>query len=165
MNKGLSTRRGIYAKLWCPLTRLPRYLVRGLDALCQANMEELFPWPTCEEHYNLVKDCPDFYSWSWTVQHDPHGPVHAFLGGMIDCKDKYNAIGDLVGEVIARKMAYSSVSSIKELYRNGIFKCKETVDESVAPDEVISRRGAIGHASSSASHIFSRFCWCLLGHI
>lgn len=107
-----------------------------MGTLCQINTEDAFPWPTCENHYDLVTKYSDFYSWSWDAMHDPHGPVHAFLGGMIDCKDKYDSIGDLVGASVAEEMALASGLTIKDLYRKGLYTCSGPVDPAMTAEEV-----------------------------
>ena len=53
--------------------------------MCGVRVQSFYPWPTCETHYNLNQDHSDFYSWVWKSMYDPHGPVHLWLGGLMDC--------------------------------------------------------------------------------
>lgn len=77
------------------------YLTRGLGEMCGARVEDAYPWPTCETHYKLVTEYGDFNSWMWDSLHDPHGPVHMWLGGNLDCKETYDKIGALIGKDVS----------------------------------------------------------------
>lgn len=54
--------------------------------MCGARVQSYYPWPTCEMHYNLNDRYDDFYSWVWASLYDPHGPVHVWIGGVLDCE-------------------------------------------------------------------------------
>lgn len=113
-----------------------RYLTRGLGDVCGIRVQDAFPWPTCSMHYQLVTAYRDFYSWVWYSLYDPHGPVHVWLGGILDCESTYTKISKLVGKDVAVKLTYLAFIHRKNLYRSGIFKCSSSVDVSEAPDEV-----------------------------
>lgn len=87
-------------------------------------------------HYQLATEYTDFYSWVWYSAYDPHGPVHVWLGGVVDCEDTYEGIAKLVGEDTARKLSFISFVHRKNLFRDGIFKCEGSVDVAESPDEV-----------------------------
>lgn len=76
------------------------YLTRGMGEMCGTRVQEAYPWPTCEMHYKLTTEYTDFYSWVWYSLYDPHGPVHVWLGGTVDCESTYAKIGELVGEEV-----------------------------------------------------------------
>lgn len=102
--------------------------------MCGGDVGDVYPWPTCSSHYNLATSYTDFYSWVWESLYDPHGPVHIWIGGVMDCEPTYELIGDLVGEEIASALALYSFLHRKNLYRDGFFTCEGTVsiDEKAA---------------------------------
>lgn len=104
--------------------------------MCGVDVEEDYPWPTCEAHYKLVTSYSDFYSWVWASLYDPHGPVHIWIGGMLDCTNTYAKIRELVGEETARKLIKLGFVHRKELFRSGFFTCEGKVDVSAREDEV-----------------------------
>ena len=108
--------------------------------MCQVKVDEYLDWPNCQIHYDLTTKNSDFYSWVWDSMGDPHGPIHLWLGGVMDCKSMYNKIGSLVGPDIAAVLAFLGVGHRRSLFCEGVWSCegdKVTVD--VKPEEV-SRR-------------------------
>lgn len=123
--------------LYVPLPLHISYLARGMGEFCGADMQTIFPWPTCESHYNLVTQYSDFYSWVWYSLYDPHGPVHVYAGGVLDCRDTYKKIGEIIGnQSVAEELAIYAFIHRKNLYRSGYFKCEGSVDTSEKPDKV-----------------------------
>lgn len=101
-----------------------------------------FPWPTCRMHYDLLTDNFDFYDWVWNAQYDPHGTVHVWMGGILDCQGAYAEINSLVGEAIGAKFASMAFIHRKDLFRDGLFTCRTPPSET---------RGASGfHTSAGA---------------
>ena len=49
--------------------------------MCEADVSEEYPWPTCSMHYELATEYESFYDWIWDSMYDPHGPVHVWIGG------------------------------------------------------------------------------------
>lgn len=113
-----------------------RYLTRGLGKMCDAAVDEWYPWPTCEMHYDLATGYSDFYSWVWYSLYDPHGPVHIWIGGVLDCEETFAAIAKLVGPSIAEDLALYSFIHRKNLFREGIFSCVGSASVAQAPAEV-----------------------------
>lgn len=107
-----------------------------MGKMCGANIDESFPWPTCSMHYDMVTAYSDFYSWVWYSLYDPHGPVHIWIGGVLDCENTYEEIASLVGADIAEELALYSFIHRKNLFRDGIFSCTGTVPVGDTPDEV-----------------------------
>ena len=121
----------------------PRYLTRGLGKVCGIGTESGFPWPTCKVHYELLARHSDFYGWVWDAQYDPHGPVHIWLGGVMDCEASYARIIDLVGIKTGTNLAMLSFIHRKNLYREGVFKCAgpgEDVDNARGVDEGVGSK-------------------------
>lgn len=82
-------------------------------------------------HQDMVTNYADFYSWVWQSLYEPHGPVHIFIGGVVDCEDTYAQIANLVGKYASSQLALLSFVHRKNMYRSGIFKCEGTaaIDE------------------------------------
>lgn len=107
-----------------------------MGSMCGVRVEEKYPWPNCASHYDLNTMYSDFYSWVWSSLYDPHGPVHVWLGGVLDCDETYAKLKDLVGPNIATNLAYFSFVHRKNLYRTGLFTCEGSFDVSTKPAEV-----------------------------
>ncbi|CAN0004827.1 unnamed protein product, partial [Hapterophycus canaliculatus] len=43
-------------------------------------------WPGCSSHYDLQDIFTSYYAYTWWSQYGPHGPVHVWVGGNVDCK-------------------------------------------------------------------------------
>ena len=104
--------------------------------MCDGHIEQPCAWPTCGIHYDLVNDFGDFYSWSWESMYWPHGPVHFWLGGFLDCAQPYDKMAHLVGSTMANTFAAYSCNHRKALYWDEIWYCEGTVDEDMPPGEV-----------------------------
>ncbi|CAM9627145.1 unnamed protein product, partial [Pylaiella littoralis] len=129
----------VYGKLRAPWNVNNRpYLTRGMGNTCGYNSTDAYPWPTCKTHYELVTAFSDFYSFVWESLYDPHGPVHVWIGGELDCEETFSEIGDLVGEDAAESLAILSFCHRKRLYRGGIFKCEGSAEVSEKPDELFA---------------------------
>ncbi|CAM9999705.1 unnamed protein product, partial [Ectocarpus fasciculatus] len=139
----------VYSKLRAPWNINDRpYLTRGMGKMCDAKVDEYYPWPTCEMHYDLATAYSDFYSWVWYSLYDPHGPVHIWIGGCLDCEETYVGIADLVGPDIAEELALYSFIHRKNLFREGIFMCEgNTAAVAETPEELLSggQCGCLGY--------------------
>ncbi|CAM9668790.1 unnamed protein product [Ascophyllum nodosum] len=132
-------RSDVYGKLRSPWNVNQRpYMTRGAGKMCDGHIEQSCAWPTCDLHYNLVKDYDDFISWSWESMYWPHGPVHFWLGGFLDCAQTYDKIAQLVGSTMSDALAAMSFNHRKILYWDGIWYCEGTVDEDTPPEDVFS---------------------------
>ena len=118
-----------------------RYMTRGAGKMCDGHIEQTCEWPTCEVHHDLVSGFDDFYSWSWESMYWPHGPVHFWLGGFLDCSESYDTMAGLVGSSMANIFAASSFDHRKALYWDGMWSCEGIVPEDTPPKEVFSTRG------------------------
>lgn len=104
--------------------------------MCGVRVEEHYPWPSCDDHYRLNMENSNFFSWSWFSMFRPHGSVHAWLGGMLDCDAMHSKFVDLVGPEIAKNLAYYAFNQRKNLYRSGHFSCEGSAEPNVKPYEV-----------------------------
>lgn len=114
-----------------------RFLSRGLGENCQVSVDEYLEWPSCQIHYDLTTTNHDFYSWVWDSMGDAHGPIHLWLGGVMDCESTYNNIGRLVGDDLAKTLSFLGVGHRRSAFCEGLWSCegpKVTVD--VKPEEV-----------------------------
>lgn len=105
-----------------------RYLTRGRGQICGARSEPYFPWPTCKMHYDLTMSHSGFYGWVWDAQYDPHGTVHIWMGGVLDCEEAYDRVKSLVGDDVGTSLATLSFIHRKNMYRNGLFNCRDVED-------------------------------------
>lgn len=121
--------------------------------MCGIDTSATYPWPTCETHYELATEYSDFYSYVWESLYDPHGPVHIWIGGVLDCEDTYSKIRELVGEYNAGVLAMYSFVHRKNLYREGFFSCEGTAEVSDKPDEV--RGGQRKHNKEGSGEVES----------
>lgn len=112
-------------------------MTRGLNKECLVLVDDYLEWPTCEIHYNLTLTNDDFYSWVWDSLGSPHGTLHLWLGGVMDCKDAYSKTASLVGPDIAKTLSFLAVGHRKPLFYNGIWQCEgDKVSVDVKPEEV-----------------------------
>lgn len=124
-----------------------------MGKMCGANVDESFPWPTCSMHYDMVTSYSDFYSWVWYSLYDPHGPVHIWIGGVLDCEGTYAEIASLVGPEIAEELALYSFIHRKNLFRDGIFSCTGTVTVDTLPTDVSSCVCRVPGIARDTSHV------------
>lgn len=95
-------------------------------------MTDLCPWPSCSDHYSMVTEHPDFYSWVWTGQCTPHGNVHQWIAGVLNCEDTLGSVGDLVGLENALALGLANFDTRKKLWIFDWFTCES---ESASTDE------------------------------
>lgn len=105
--------------------------------MCGVRVEEKYAWPSCQTHYDLNTAYTDFYSWVWESLYGPHGPVHVWLGGVMDCKETYRKIASLLGKEISAELAYFSFVHRKNLFRSGMFKCETLAEVEETPGQVM----------------------------
>ena len=104
--------------------------------MCGFDTSETYPWPTCSTHFSLATEYDDFYSYVWESLYDPHGPVHIWIGGVLDCGESYAKIADLIGDYAAGQLAMFSFVHRKNTYRENIFSCEGTAEVGQKPEEV-----------------------------
>ena len=113
-----------------------RYVSRAVGEQCQTSADGYLTWPNCEAHYELVTTNHEFYSWVWGSMGDPHGPIHFWLGGNIDCDTTYNKMANLVGDEIAEMFAFLANGHRKGLFCDKVWGCKRTASVDEKPYEV-----------------------------
>lgn len=102
----------------------------------------------------LVTGYTDFYSWVWESLYAPHGPVHTWIGGVLNCEDTVSSVSDLVGQDNADSLALYAFDQRKNFWRDEYFECQgsaATVSESA--DKVCECGGCVCGCGC--------WCWCV----
>lgn len=94
--------------------------------MCDGYVTDHYDWPSCEEHYNLVTMYSSFYDWVWDSMYSPHGPVHTWIGGVLNCEETIMSVGSLIGVDNAYSLALSAFDNRKDFWFEGYFKCDGT---------------------------------------
>jgi len=94
------------------------------------------------KHYR-VADCQSFYAlyhkstledYAEYVSYNPHGPIHMFIGGSINCEDAYNKLYAHFPPDVAKNLTAQAFDFHKNLYRWGILDCPEGKEFCLCPD-------------------------------
>ena len=118
-----------YGLLRAPWNNLNTDYVTRHFGSCGISPSEGDTFPTCSTHYSSIKNDPFFastssasQSWVINAQSLPHGPVHLFLGGEINCEDSYDKLVKECGFDIelVRKWRVGSYGALKTLWRYGL---------------------------------------------
>lgn len=114
-----------------------RYLSRGLGTLCNTyDVTQVYPWPTCELHYMMLNDYSDFYNWVWDSMYAPHGPVHTWIGGVLNCEETVATVSSLVGADNADSLALYAFDQRKNFWRDDFFACEGLATGDQTEDDV-----------------------------
>lgn len=106
-----------------------------MGQFCDAKISDTYPWPTCALHLSLVTEYPDWYGWVCESQHAPHGYVHVWIGGMINCHETITNLSALVGKENADLIKMSM--NRKSYWQEGYFECEGNADiDEKSVDEV-----------------------------
>lgn len=125
--------------------------------MCGVRVEGKHPWPTCLHHYELSTENASLYTWVWGSMQHPHGGVHAWLGGVLDCEEMHNDYVKWVGEDLALQLAYYGFIHRKYLYRSGIFKCSEPADADLTAQQVCISRSFLPPSPVLASQVVESY--------
>eukprot|EP00752_Nemacystus_decipiens_P008279 g7402.t1 len=120
------------------------YLTRGLGKLCDGYVTDSYHWPTCELHHWLVTGYTDFYSWVWESMYAPHGPVHTWIGGVLNCEDTVGAVSALVGAENADALALYAFDQRKNFWRDEMFECIGHTADVGEPSDALFSSGQCG---------------------
>lgn len=52
--------------------------------------------PSCEIHYKLINDTNSWFDFAWQLPYAPHGPVHQYIGGTLECNDTATDLVDML---------------------------------------------------------------------
>lgn len=106
--------------------------------MCDGVITDLadFPFPTCSTHLSLVTDYPDFLSWSWDSMYLPHGPVHSWIGGVVNCEDTVNRLTNLIGKENTDSLGLYEFDQRKGFWIDGYFECDGSAPDSASEEDV-----------------------------
>ena len=82
-----------------------------------------YTWPTCASHHKMTFDdtYDSWYKWAWNIGYVPHGPVHAWIGGVGgDCESAFDGLKDIVGSTAVMGLKAGSFGLLKDAYRSKI---------------------------------------------
>ena len=118
-----------YGLLRAPWNNLDTKFVTRHYGSCGINPAEGDTFPSCATHYASIENDPYFastatasQSWVINAQSLPHGPVHLFLGGEMNCKDSYDKLITECGFSVetVRNWRVGSYGALKTLWRYGL---------------------------------------------
>lgn len=112
-----------------------RYVTRGLGQYCDGKAADVNPWPTCETHFSLITDNPTWYGWVCESAHAPHGNVHLWIGGILNCDEAIRNLSDLVGKENAG-LLMGGATDRHAFWRAGMYRCEGVADEDMPLEKV-----------------------------
>lgn len=83
----------------------------------------------------MVTGYSDWDSWVTQSQHEPHGYVHLWIGGLLNCDDTLDTLTHLVGKDNADLIMLIAMSR-KTFWERGFFECKGSAAEGTSVEEV-----------------------------
>ena len=99
-----STFHNSYGYLRSPWNNNARaYLTRSSD-LCGQKYDSI---PTCQIHYHTLSTTSTWTAFAWVLPYRPHGQVHMYVGGTLDCNATYTGIETYVKGVIQTSVGES----------------------------------------------------------
>lgn len=111
------------------------FVMRGLGQYCDGKAADVNRWPTCETHLSLVTDNPTWYGWVCESAHAPHGNVHLWIGGLLNCEETLGSLSDLVGGEDAG-LLMSRATDRHAFWRAEMYQCEGNADEDMPLEEV-----------------------------
>jgi hypothetical protein len=103
----------------------------------------LFTWPSCADHFKYtnvnVYATQRWYRWEFKIGDKPHGPVHAWIGGVGgQCEDgAWDEMKDdgMITEWQLQNMKHNSFIILKNLWRNELIKTPKYCSEDAPVSE------------------------------
>ena len=91
-NQWGSTTHNSYGYMRAPWNNNNRpYVTRAQGELCGMDYVSL---PSCEVHWYTLDKTNSWYDFGWVLPYEPHGPVHMYVGGALNCNSTMNLILD-----------------------------------------------------------------------
>ncbi|CAM9305494.1 unnamed protein product [Ectocarpus fasciculatus] len=129
----------VYGRMRSPWNVNSRpYLTRGLGEMCGLDSTEFYSWPGCSSHYDLQDKFNSYYGYTWWSQYGPHGPVHVWVGGNVDCKKNLDKVMAIVGEEYRLTMSGYLFVKRKDMFRDAMFKCRGFADFDVTEEDIMT---------------------------
>lgn len=89
----------------------------------------------------MLTEYSDFYNWVWDSMYAPHGPVHTWIGGVLNCDDTVATVTSLVGADNADALALYAFDQRKNFWRDGFFACEGLATNGQTEDDVRMQEG------------------------
>lgn len=87
-----------YGYLRAPWNNNPAAYVTRSHDLCGVKFDML---PSCEIHYKLINDTNSWFDFAWQLPYAPHGPVHQYLGGTLECNETSNDLVHMLSKHVS----------------------------------------------------------------
>ncbi|CAM9893269.1 unnamed protein product [Pylaiella littoralis] len=130
----------VYGRMRSPWNVNSRpFLTRGLGEMCGLDSTEFYTWPGCASHYDLQDRFTSYYGYTWWSQYGPHGPMHVWVGGNVDCKKDMDVVMGIVGEDYRLSMTGYLFVMRKDMFRDTTFKCVGQADPDTSEEEVMTK--------------------------
>ena len=84
------------------------YVTREMGNLCGMEYTSL---PSCKVHWYTLEETSTWTDFAWVLPYEPHGPVHMYVGGTLDCNATYTGIETYVKGVIQTSVGESEATS------------------------------------------------------
>ena len=117
-----------YGFLRAPWNLNPSSSVTRFHKMCGLNPRAAYAWPTCENHYALTFQQKTWYDWVWTVSYLPHGPVHAWIGGMGGTCDGAD-LSDWLESSYEQKVKLNMFGVLKNMWRSEMIEMPKYCSE------------------------------------
>lgn len=112
-----------YGYMRAPWNLNPSKFVTRYRSMCG---QQLMYWPTCEAHHDMVfsQSYDTWYDWVWAVGYIPHGPVHAWIGGLGSdtCAANFEELEGILPHPEIEKAKKGLFIILKNMYRGGFLE-------------------------------------------
>ena len=99
-------------------------------------------WPTCESHRALSNAGPgevfSWYDWVWAASYKPHGPVHAWIGGIGgECEEAFSTLKEkgFITVTQEKLLKHSSFEILKNMWRHFLIEVPKVCAEDAPVSE------------------------------
>ncbi|KAH8052592.1 symporter [Aureococcus anophagefferens] len=110
-----------YGFLRAPWNNNDRPWVTRSDSLCGYKFEDT---PSCAAHFALLNGTDSWFDFAWQLPYAPHGSVHQYVGGTLDCNDTATALLEFLRDEVNENKypGFASTSSdLMYLLRTDMF--------------------------------------------
>lgn len=125
-----------FGYLRAPWNLNPSPYVSRYHKMCGMSIEKIYDeslkgitdlhWPTCKAHYSLTfgEDTQTWYDWVWSSSYLPHGPVHAWIGGIYgeECGSKMQALKSFMGDKDVARTSLYLFTLLKNMWRDELIE-------------------------------------------
>eukprot|EP00640_Fibrocapsa_japonica_P000537 CAMPEP_0113952822 /NCGR_PEP_ID=MMETSP1339-20121228/90638_1 /TAXON_ID=94617 /ORGANISM="Fibrocapsa japonica" /LENGTH=1284 /DNA_ID=CAMNT_0000961487 /DNA_START=143 /DNA_END=3997 /DNA_ORIENTATION=- /assembly_acc=CAM_ASM_000762 len=98
-------------------------------------------WPTCEYHHYAITAYNAWLQFAFKVAAEPHGSIHAILGGTFHSEHVYDKLEDFMSAEDVFTLRAHSYNTPKNLWRRGLMECPTHCDMDTPMEECICNCG------------------------